>query len=56
MVTNGIALQALFDPVSWPPRRQLAALEEALEVGPAAVLTPRRPTSEGFDGTTLIAG
>jgi hypothetical protein len=28
---DGTALQALFDPQSWPPARQLAALDRALE-------------------------
>lgn len=28
---DGIALQALFDPESWPPARQMAALDRALE-------------------------
>ena len=28
---DGIALQALFDPESWPPARQLAALDRAME-------------------------
>ena len=28
---DGIALQALFDPESWPPSRQVAALDRALE-------------------------
>ena len=27
---DGVALQALFDPESWPPARQLAALDDAL--------------------------
>jgi len=29
-VLDGVAIQALFDPDSWPPERQLAALDEAL--------------------------
>jgi AcrR family transcriptional regulator len=29
-VLDGIALQALFDPESWPPRAQVAAIEAAL--------------------------
>lgn len=29
-VLDGVALQALFDPESWPPRRQVGAVEEAL--------------------------
>lgn len=29
-VLDGVALQALFDPESWPPRRQLAAVDAAL--------------------------
>jgi AcrR family transcriptional regulator len=35
---DGIAIQTLFDPESWPPERQLSALDEALKVvspGPA---------------------
>jgi TetR/AcrR family transcriptional repressor of bet genes len=36
-LTDGIALQALFDPESWPPRRQLAALDEALATLPTPV-------------------
>ena len=28
---DGVALQALFDPESWPPVRQLDALDEALD-------------------------
>jgi hypothetical protein len=27
---DGVAIQALFDPESWPPQRQLAALDAAL--------------------------
>ena len=34
-LTDGIALQALFDPESWPPKRQWAALDEALATLPA---------------------
>ncbi|HWC67630.1 MAG TPA: TetR/AcrR family transcriptional regulator [Acidimicrobiales bacterium] len=29
-LADGIAVQALFDPAGWPPRRQLAALDTAL--------------------------
>ncbi len=29
-LTDGVALQALFDPESWPPERQIAAVDEAL--------------------------
>ncbi len=29
-IVDGLAMQALFDPASWPPDRQLAALETAL--------------------------
>jgi len=30
-VVDGVALQALFDPASWPPDRQVAVLDAALE-------------------------
>ena len=33
---DGVALQALFDPESWPPVRQLDALDEALDLLSAA--------------------
>lgn len=32
---DGVALQALFDPETWPPERQLAALDAALAIAPA---------------------
>jgi AcrR family transcriptional regulator len=32
-LTDGIAIQALFDPESWPPHRQLVALDAALAGG-----------------------
>ena len=35
-ITDGIAVQALFDPESWPAERQLAALDEALAAGARA--------------------
>jgi AcrR family transcriptional regulator len=35
-VADGIAIQALFDPETWPPARQLAALEPALDSKPSA--------------------
>jgi len=34
-VLDGVAIQALFDPDSWPPERQLAALDEALAALPS---------------------
>jgi hypothetical protein len=30
-VADGIAVQALFDPDSWPPHRQLATLHETID-------------------------
>jgi hypothetical protein len=30
-VADGIAVQALFDPESWPPERQLATLHATVE-------------------------
>jgi TetR/AcrR family transcriptional regulator, transcriptional repressor of bet genes len=39
---DGVALQALFDPESWPPVRQLDALDEALgRLVPAAACDPQ---------------
>jgi hypothetical protein len=38
---DGVALQALFDPESWPPVRQLDALDEALDLVVAATHRPR---------------
>lgn len=35
-VVDGIAIQALFDPDSWPPEHQLAALDTALDGGARA--------------------
>jgi AcrR family transcriptional regulator len=35
---DGIAMQALFDPGSWSPRRQLAALDRALDAALGGVL------------------
>jgi AcrR family transcriptional regulator len=34
---DGIALQALFDPESWPPGRQLSALDGALGAGSSGI-------------------
>jgi hypothetical protein len=39
-VVDGVAIQALFDPESWPAERQLAALDAALTDS-----TARSPTS-----------
>lgn len=32
---DGVALQALFDPATWPPLRQIAVIDEALRPTPA---------------------
>jgi AcrR family transcriptional regulator len=46
-VADGIAIQALFDPESWPADRQLARLHEAIEV----VLVRAGPTSPPTRGS-----
>ncbi len=33
-IVDGVALQALFDPESWPPSRQISALDAALDDAP----------------------
>ena len=54
-LVDGVALQALFDPDSWPPDRQLRALEVGL--GAATASGPRdarrRPARLGADDLVL---
>lgn len=42
-VVDGVAVQAIFDPVSWPARRQRALLEEALRAAGLAAVSASRP-------------
>jgi AcrR family transcriptional regulator len=42
-VVDGVAVQAIFDPASWPPRRQRTLLDEALSAAGMAHVPARRP-------------